>query len=278
VSRAEGPIATLTRGTQAAATNWPGGSYDPETHTVFVASQTSIATLGLMPAPPGTSDMPYFQGTVLTGARLTGGSGAGAGAGAVPGPGTPAAGRGGRGEAPAAAAPGGGRGTAPTAPAAGGGGRGSGEGGGGGGGALSVQGLPLVKPPYSRITAIDMDRGEFRWVVPFGATPDNIRNHPALKGLNLGPLGRPGNNTGTLVTKTLLIAGEGNFGPTPSGQRGAMLRAFDKSTGKEVGAVYMPAPQSGSPMTYMFNGRQYIVIAISGAGYSGELMALRVGS
>jgi quinoprotein glucose dehydrogenase len=123
-----------------------------------------------------------------------------------------------------------------------------------------------------------MDRGEFRWVVPFGATPDNIRNHPALKGLNLGPLGRPGNNTGTLVTKTLLIAGEGNFGPTPSGQRGAMLRAFDKSTGKEVGAVYMPAPQSGSPMTYMFNGRQYIVIAISGAGYSGELMALRVGS
>ena len=61
-------------------------------------------------------------------------------------------------------------------------------------------------------------------------------------GLNLGPLGRPGNNVGTLVTKTLLIAGEGNFGPTPSGQRGAMLRAFDKATGKEVGAVYMPAP------------------------------------
>ena len=100
----------------------------------------------------------------------------------------------------------------------------------------------------------------------------------ALKGLNLGPLGRPGNNVGTLVTRTLLIAGEGNFGPTPSGQRGAMLRALDKRSGKEVGAVYMPAPQSGSPMTYMFSGRQYIVIAISGAGYSGELMALRLGS
>jgi quinoprotein glucose dehydrogenase len=133
-----------------------------------------------------------------------------------------------------------------------------------------------VKPPYSRITAIDLDRGEFRWVVPFGATPDNIRNHPALKGLNLGPLGRPGNNTGTLVTKTLVIAGEGNFGPTPSGQRGAMLRGFDKATGKEVGAVYMPAPQSGSPMTYSLNGRQYLVVAISGAGYSGELVAFRV--
>ena len=75
VSRAEGPIATLTMGAQAAASNWPGGSYDPETHTVFVASQTAVATLGLMPAPPGRSDLPYFQGTVLSGARLTGGSG-----------------------------------------------------------------------------------------------------------------------------------------------------------------------------------------------------------
>jgi glucose dehydrogenase len=278
VSKLEGPIATLTMGAQAAATNWPGGSYDPETRTVFIASQTSIATLGLMPAPEGRSDLPYFQGTVLSGARLTGGSGAGAGAAtpAPPGAGAPA-GRGappaaGRGAAGDVAA---GRGAAPGAGRGAGGGGGSGEGGGGGGG-LNVRGLPLVKPPYSRITAIDMDKGEFRWVVPFGATPDNIKNHPALKGLNLGPLGRPGNNVGTLVTKSLLIAGEGNYGPTPSGQRGAMLRAFDKATGKEVGAVYMPAPQSGSPMTYMYNGRQYLVIAISGAGYSGELLALRL--
>ena len=73
-------------------------------------------------------------------------------------------------------------------------------------------------------------------------------NHPALRGLNLPPLGRPGNNGGTLVTKTLLVAGESNFGPTPNGQRGAMSRAFDKATGAEVGALYMPAPQSGSPM------------------------------
>ncbi len=141
---------------------------------------------------------------------------------------------------------------------------------------LTVQGLPLVKPPYSRITAIDLDNGTFRWQVPFGGTPDAIRNHPALKGLNLPPMGRQGLNAGTLVTKTLLIAGETNFGPTPGGIRGAMLRAFDKATGKEVGAVYMPAPQSGSPMTYMLNGRQYLVIAISGAGYSGELVAFRL--
>lgn len=234
VSRAEGPIATLTMGAQAAATNWPGGSYDPETHTVFVASQTAVATLGLMPAPPGRSDMPYFQGTVLSGARLTGGSGS---------------------DASAAPAP-------PVSEQL--------------SASLTVQGLPLIKPPYSRITAIDLDTGTFRWQVPFGATPNNIRNHPALKGLNLPPMGRQGNNSGTLVTRTLLVAGESNFGPTPSGARGAMLRAFDKATGREVGAVYLPAPQSGSPMTYLLNGKQFLVVAISGAGYPGELLAFKL--
>jgi quinoprotein glucose dehydrogenase len=280
VSRAEGPIATLTMGAQAAATNWPGGSFDPELHTVFVASQTSVATAGLVPPPPGISDFKYFQGTVLSGARLTGGSGSGAGANATAG----ADGRStiaapaGRGGAPAA-----GRGAAPAAGAAGGGrgGRGGAEGGGsgeggGGGGNLTVQGLPLIRPPYSRITAINLDTGDFNWQVPFGATPDNIRNNPALKGLDLPPLGRPGNNSGNVVTKTLLIVGEHNVGPTPSGQRGAMLRAYDKRTGKEVGAVYMPAPQSGSPMTYMLNGKQYVVVAISGGTYSGELLAYKL--
>ena len=91
--------------------------------------------------------------------------------------------------------------------------------------------------------AIDLDKGDIRWQVPHGETPDNIRNHPALKGLTIPRTGRPG-IVGTLVTKTLLIAGEPGFGPTPSGQRGAMLRAYDKATGKEVGAVYMPAPQT----------------------------------
>ena len=78
-----------------------------------------------------------------------------------------------------------------------------------------------------------------------------------------------------VVTRTLVIAGEPGFGTTPNGQRGAMLRAYDKATGAEVGAVYMPAPQTGSPMTYMLNGRQYLVVAISGNGYSGELVAFR---
>jgi quinoprotein glucose dehydrogenase len=78
------------------------------------------------------------------------------------------------------------------------------------------------------------------------------------------------------VTKTLLISGEAGFFTTPSGLRGAMLRAYDKATGNEVGSVYMPAPQSGSPMTYMLNGQQYIVLAISGANYSAELLAFHL--
>jgi quinoprotein glucose dehydrogenase len=81
---------------------------------------------------------------------------------------------------------------------------------------------------------------------------------------------------GTLATKTLVIAGEGINTTTSSGMRGAMLRAYDKATGKDAGAVYMPAPQSGSPMTYMVNGHQYIVVAVSGPGYPGELIAYRL--
>jgi quinoprotein glucose dehydrogenase len=139
---------------------------------------------------------------------------------------------------------------------------------------LTVQGLPLVKPPYGRITAIDLNKGEIVWQIAHGETPDNIRNHPLLKGLNIPRTGRLG-RTGTLITKSLVIAGEGGFFTTPNGQRGAMLRAYDKATGQEIGAVYMPAPQSGSPMTYMLNGTQYLVVPISGANYSGEFVAFR---
>jgi quinoprotein glucose dehydrogenase len=96
-----------------------------------------------------------------------------------------------------------------------------------------------------------------------------------LKGLPIPRTGRQG-RIGTLVTRSLLIAGEGGFFTLPDGRRGAMLRAYDKSTGAEAGAVYMPAPQTGSPMTYMLNGRQHIVIAISGQGFPGELMAFRL--
>jgi quinoprotein glucose dehydrogenase len=156
------------------------------------------------------------------------------------------------------------------------GGRGGGGGGEGGGG-LTVQGLPLAKPPYATITALDLNKGEKVWQIAHGETPDNVRNHVALKGLTIPRTGRQG-RIGVLTTKTLVIAGEGGFFTTPNGQRGAMLRAYDKATGKEVGAVYMPAPQTGSPMTYMVNGKQYITVSIAGPGSPAELYVLKLGS
>jgi len=233
VSKIEGPIATLTMGTSGGGTNWPGGSFDPETHMLYVSSQSVITPLGLVPPPAGFTDMNFIQGMATTGPRLTGGSGSNAGADAAP-----------------AAAEGGGTG-------------------------LTVQGLPLVKPPYGRISGIDLNKGEIVWQVAHGDTPDNVRNNAALRGLNVPRTGRPG-TVGTLVTKTLVIAGEAGVVTMANGRRGAMLRAYDKATGKEVGAVYMPAGQSGSPMTYSLNGNQYIVVSISGGGYTGELLAFRL--
>lgn len=132
-----------------------------------------------------------------------------------------------------------------------------------------------MKPPYGTITAIDLNKGEIAWQTAHGETPDNIRNSPALKGVTIPRTGRAG-NLGPLVTKTLVICGEAGIFTTPSGARGAMLRAYDKATGAEVGAVYMPAPQSGSPMTYSLKGEQYLVLAISGPNYSGELVAYKL--
>ncbi|HET9360518.1 MAG TPA: hypothetical protein VFO58_12270, partial [Vicinamibacterales bacterium] len=140
---------------------------------------------------------------------------------------------------------------------------------------VTVQGLPLVKPPYGRISAIDLNKGDLLWQIAHGETPDNIRNHPLLKGLTIPRTGRQG-RIGTLVTRSLLVAGEGGLFTLPDGRRGAMLRAYNKATGQEVGSVYMPAPQTGSPMTYLLNGQQYIVVAISGPGFPGELIAFRL--
>jgi quinoprotein glucose dehydrogenase len=158
------------------------------------------------------------------------------------------------------------------APRTGGAGGGGGEGGGGG---LTVQGLPLAKPPYGQITAIDLNKGDIVWQIAHGETPDNIRNHPALKGVNIPRTGRPG-VFGVLVTKTLVIAGERGTFTTPSGEKGAMLRAYDKATGKDLGAVFMPAGQTGTPMTYMVGGKQYIVVAIAGQGFPAELIAYKL--
>jgi quinoprotein glucose dehydrogenase len=122
-----------------------------------------------------------------------------------------------------------------------------------------------------------MRRGEILWRIAHGETPDDIRNHQVLKPLNIPRTGQSG-SPGILVTRTLVVAGEPLFTTTSSGELGAMLRAYDKQTGREVGAVYLPAPQTGSPMTYMLNGEQHIVVAVSGPQHPGELIALKLPS
>jgi len=251
-SKIDGPLATLTLGTASGGTNWPGASYDPETHIVYAyACNACLTPIGLMRAPKTLSDMDFVAGTA--GREVVNRAGPGEGAGAdspMPARTRETPGRGGRGGAAAT-------------PAAGG----------GGGGGLTVQGLPMIKPPYGTISAISLDKGEIVWKIAHGETPDAIRNNPALKGIDIPRTGQSGYNVGTLITKTLVIAGEGQVTTTAEHPRGAMLRAYDKATGKDAGAVFMPAPQTGSPMTYMLNGKQYIIVAVSGGVYTGEYIA-----
>jgi len=141
-------------------------------------------------------------------------------------------------------------------------------------GRLAVQGLPIFKPPYGRITAYDMNKGEIVWQVPHGETPDVVRNHPALKGINIPRTGSQG-KVGILITKTLVIAGDGTATTDKDGKLGGWLRAYDKATGKEVGAVPLPGRATGSPMTYMVDGQQHIAIACTGP-VPGRLVGLRL--
>ena len=290
VSKVGGPIASLTIGTLGGGTNWPGGSYDPETHTAFVqAANAGVSLLGLVEPPKGFSDIRYLAGVAGREFRVNEGPGFGSAADAPPVSasqaklaelqGQPAGGRGGAGRGAAAGA------------AGGGGGRGAGGARGGAApavaapaaaapaaaaaapaGGTTVQGLPLVKPPYGVVSAINLDRGDLVWQVPHGDTPDAVRNAPVLKGLNIPKTGQQG-SVGLFVTKTLVVLGDPAVTTTPDHPRGAMLRAYDKNTGAQVGAVWMPAPQSGSPMTYAIDGKQYIIVAISGGNYSGEYLA-----
>lgn len=133
-------------------------------------------------------------------------------------------------------------------------------------------GLPLVKPPYGRITAIDMNRGEHVWMVPNG---DGPRNHPLLKDLHLPPLGQPG-RVAPLLTKTLLFVGEGDMVglSMPPFSGGNMFRAYDKKTGRVLWEKDLDAGTTGAPMSYMYQGKQYIVVAVGGVKHSPELVAL----
>jgi quinoprotein glucose dehydrogenase len=252
-----GLLGAINVGNAGGGTNWPGASVDPETHIMYAqAANSSVAGLSLREPPAGFSDMRYVSGRSDAEFREALGPGFGTAAD------SPLAGRAGAppaapAPAPAAAGGGGGRGVvAPPAAA----------------GALTVEGLPLMKPPYGVLSAIDLDKGELKWQVAHGDTPDAYRATFQRLGLNVPKTGQNG-SIGLMVTKTLVILGDLQVTTTPEHPRGAMLRAYDKQTGKEMGAVFMPAPQSGSPMTYAVDGKQFIVIAVSGGNYSGEYVA-----
>jgi quinoprotein glucose dehydrogenase len=174
VSNIDGPLGVLMAPGTGGGTNWPGGSFDPETNILYVSSSSSVVSLGLVPPYAGQSDMAYIQGNAATGPRTSGGAGSSA--------------DGSRSEfnAPRTQRPQSSRGTPPLG--------------------IRVQGLELLKPPYGVIAAIDMNAGEVLWKVPHGETPDEVRNHPLLQGLVIPRTGQIG-SVGTLVTRTLLIAG-----------------------------------------------------------------------
>ena len=284
LSKPDGPIGTLMLPADVGGANWPGGAFDPETNRLYIHSHTAVFSLAnvqqdlSMPGPANVAGL------------LRGGQSA-AGAPAGQREGEPAAGgRGGRGGPTIATGGRGGGGAAPATPPAvvpavgtpppGGRGAGAAPGGARAGGGLrggtTVQGLPLIKPPYDRITAYDMNTGNMLWQKTHSSTPDTIKNNAALKGLDLPRLGQPGRTfIGVLTTKSLVIAGEGGVHTNAQGQTVALLRAYDKSTGEDItGEVNMPAKQTGSPMSYMHNGKQYIVIAVTSPASAGaEILA-----
>ncbi len=240
-----GNLGSLVTGT---ATNWPGGGYDPELHIAFMPAGNTPGVRALAEPPGEYSDVRYLAGVAGRPFQIVLGPGDCCAADA---PQTAE-------RAKAAKAPPG------NAPA----------GGGGEGGGLAIQGVPIVKPPYGVIAAVDLDKGQLKWQVAHGDTPDQVRNSPALRGINIPKTGQAQTSgVGLLVTKTLVIMGDPISTTTPEHPHGAMLRAYDKQTGQQVGAILMPAQQSGSPMTYSVDGKQYIIVAVSDARYSGEYLA-----
>ncbi|MEQ8953103.1 MAG: pyrroloquinoline quinone-dependent dehydrogenase, partial [Gammaproteobacteria bacterium] len=132
-----------------------------------------------------------------------------------------------------------------------------------------VQGLDIVKPPYGRVTAIDMNSGDHLWMVANGETPDNIKNHRLLQGVDIPDTGTP-NRPGVFVTKTLFFFTEGTGGP---GAR-PIFRAADKQTGEVLAEITLPNNASGLPFTYEHDGKQYIGMFVGGSGQPAELIAL----
>jgi len=234
VRGANGKLGTLFLPNHTGGANWPGGAFDPETGILYVSSLTNPDALSVAPADPKRSDMGYV--------------------GAISSAVVPAK------AGDASPSPQGGQpkftGEGPARPN------------------IGPRGLPLIKPPWGRITAIDLNTGEHVWMIPNGAVPDAVRDNPALKGIELKDTGRP-ERSPLMVTKTLLFGSDGSglFNAGPGGG-GKFFRAIDKKTGKIVFEMELPASTTGVPMTYMVNDRQYIVVATGARGTPAELVAL----
>jgi quinoprotein glucose dehydrogenase len=241
LSKPEGPWATMIcPGTQGGA-NWPGASYDPDTHTLYIFSKTVLETEGIGPSPVNPANLVNVAGGGTTAFTQDNGGG----------------GFGGHYHAPAFRSRMDDGIDAPIKP-----------------GLVSIEGLPIIKPPYGRITAIDLNKGTIVWQVVHGETPDHIKNHPRLKGLNIARTGQSG-ILGTLTTKTLVICGDCGLFTDEKGVKGARLRAYDKATGEQKGEVFIPIVTTGAPMTYMHDGKQYIVVAL-GSSNGASLAAFRL--
>ena len=293
----DGKLGTLQLPGNQGSALWQGAAWDPETNMLYVPSVSNMTVQALQSG--GTrSDMTFIGGAGGGGEAAQGGPRGG-------GPGdAPAGGGRGAGPAPQAgptsagpAGPGGPQ--AEAGRAGGGGGRGGGRGGGGAGqsiapvgpqfgrgGAVNVgpgvsrgpwglgpQGLPLIKPPYGRITAYNLNSGDIVWQVANGETYDWIKNHPALKGLDIPKTGRA-DEGGVVVTKTLVFAGQG-CGLFRSGAGGSeFFYAYDKATGAVVHQMEIPGGTCGNPMTYAINGKQYIAVSVGSRTTTAEIVAL----
>jgi quinoprotein glucose dehydrogenase len=223
--------------------NWPGGSYDPETRVLYVFAKNQFEITGVVVAPDGKI---FQRGGQPAAGSADANGGAFGGVASLTG----ASGRG-RGSVAKDGM------TDPIVP-----------------GMISIEGIPLMKPPYGVVTALDIVKGTMLWQAVHGETPDAIKNHPLLKGVTIPRTGQSG-ILGTLTTKTLVILGDCGLFTDERGRKGARLRAYDKATGEEKGAVFTDKVQTGAAMTYMHQGKQYIVTAL-GSSHGADLVAYRL--
>ena len=233
---------TLTYPGLQGGANWPGGSFDPETNILYIYAKNQFGVTGvtMKNGKPSPSGAPPAAGSADPNGGAFGGIASLKGAGSSGNSFLRSVSLDGL--------------DATIVP-----------------GMISIEGIPLMKPPYGVVTALNLAKGSMVWQVVHGETPDAIRNHPLLKGVTIPRTGQSG-ILGTLTTKSLVIIGDCGLFTDERGRKGARLRAYDKATGEQRGAVFMDKVQTGAAMTYMHKGRQYIVTAV-GSSFGADLLA-----